>query len=156
MRSGQGQRGHHWHGQGERSENAVPMNARGIGVEHESTMKALVLTDHCPGAKLPRNVKVKGTGDGTMCKVIFEWLQDLGYGNITMTSDGEQTILNMVEAIQAVRGLRDNDTVPEQSPKGELDPRCRAQQVESMKHRESCWTDKPLSRSGWSSTWERS
>ena len=38
------------------------------------------MTDHCSRAKLARNVKVKGFGDGRICKVVFAWLQELGYG----------------------------------------------------------------------------
>ena len=51
-------------------------------------MKTLVMTDHRSGAKLARKVRAKGIGDGRICQVIFEWLQDLGYGTIIMKSDG--------------------------------------------------------------------
>ena len=67
-----------------------------------------------------RNGKVNGIGDGKSCKVsFFEWLQELRYGKIIMIGDGEGRILNIVEAIQAMRGKRRKDTVAEQSPEGE-------------------------------------
>ena len=52
--------------------------------EHESIMKALVIPDHCSGTKLARNVRVKGVSDGNISRVMFDWLQELEYGNIIM------------------------------------------------------------------------
>ena len=68
-------------------------DARNDG-EHESIMKALVIPDHCSGAKPERNVRVKGVGDGNICRVMFEWLRELEYGNTIVRSDGEPNILN--------------------------------------------------------------
>ena len=91
--SGRRQSSHHKRHRSRCGENAVPAicldccflevsarDAPGQEGVHDSVMKTMVVTGHHSGAKMVRNVKTKGIGDGKICKVIFEWLQELAYG----------------------------------------------------------------------------
>ena len=127
--SGRGQSGLHRHHRRERTERTVPAiildycfpkgcarSAPGQEREHRSAMKTKATTDHHSGATLVRNVKTDGIGHGKMCKIIYEWLQGLACGRVVMKSDGEKSTLNIVEAVQMIRGRGE---IVEHSPIGE-------------------------------------
>ena len=110
--SGRGQSGHHRHHRREITENAVSAmgwdhcflegcaSAPVQESEHESSMKTKFTTDFHSGAKLVRNAKTKGIGDGKIYKIIYEWLEELGYGRVVMKSDGEKNTWKIVEAVR--------------------------------------------------------
>ena len=92
-------------------------DARNDG-EHESIMKALVIPDHCSRAKLARNVRVKGVGDGNICRVMFEWLQELECGNIILKNADQRagcamTVQGCCEVPKfVIKLLRHDESVP--------------------------------------------
>ena len=65
-----------------------------------------------------RIVKTTGIREGKFCKIMFEWLQNLEYGRVVLKSDGEKSRLNIVEAVQMMRGRRDKDAILAQPRKG--------------------------------------
>ena len=81
-------------------------------------MEALVIPDHCSGAKLARNVRVKVVGDGNICRVMLEWLQELEYGNIIMKNahlraSCAMTVQGRFEVPQfVIKLLRHDESVP--------------------------------------------
>ena len=48
--------------------------APGQESEHEGVMKTKVMTEHRSGARLVRNAKTKGIGDGKKIKIMHKWL----------------------------------------------------------------------------------
>ena len=69
-----------------------------LGLNYNMQFPALAVIDHCTGALMATGIRCKGADKFTV-RVVCEFLGFLGYPRMTLKSDGESSILTLVEAV---------------------------------------------------------
>ena len=86
------------HGKEEQAEPEVSMDYFNLGLNYNMQFPALAVIDHCTGALMATGIRCKGADKFTV-KAVCEFLGFLGYPRMSLKSDGESSILTLVEAV---------------------------------------------------------